>query len=439
MIKKRYILIPLVGLIGLVIIIVIAGAIGYLLLSRHAGDTEMVFAATEVGTPVGDKVTKAIGPEGGSITSPDGRLTLTVPENALAETVAFSIQPVTNKFGGGLGLAYKLEPDGKTFDTPLDISVHYDDHDLEGTFPEALSLAYQDDKGAWHMQKAIYLDKDKKTIEVSTTHFSNWSYAPKLKVSPSEATVRVGEKVRLSLTDCDESLIQRFLIKILPFGFGAPCSLSASWFGSWKLVGEGTLTDAGSPSYDMIYTAPGKKPKPNKAIVVITREEFMVWVPRPCMYDDGAMKGKNNDIWKIPKKCGKLVPGPGSVEAVITIVDRGYKATGSSHDVVYSGDVCDVEKPFTVKGTGLANFDLKFVPSGPQSGTVSYTALYNVPGLAINEASTGTYKLVGDDADGFDILLELAGTAHTSKGDFSGDGGVKIHLSPATGNVCGGG
>jgi len=55
---------------------------------------------------------------------------------------------------------------------PLEISIRYDDHDLEGTVPEVLSLAYQDKGGAWHMQKVIKLDKDKKTITVSTTHFS---------------------------------------------------------------------------------------------------------------------------------------------------------------------------------------------------------------------------------------------------------------------------
>ena len=159
----------------------------------------------------------------------------------------------------------------------------------------------------------------------------------------------------------------------------------------------------------MIYTAPPKKPRPNIATVSIPYEL--------------ALRGDE-----------KYGGQRGMFTAHITIVDGGYKATGSSHDVVYSGDVCDVEKPFTVRGTGLANFDLKFVPSSATSGTVSYTAVYNVPGLAIKESSDGTYKLVGDGADGFDILVDIAGTAHTSRGDFSGDGGVKIHLTPGAGD-----
>jgi hypothetical protein len=158
--KKREIIIALCVLaIGVLTIGVLTiGALGYVLFSRKAGDTEVVFAATEVGTPEGSNVTKNIGPAGGTLASPDGRLTLTVPPNALAETVPFSIQPITNKAVGGLGLAYRLEPDGMTFTTPLQLAVRYDEHDLKGTIPEALSLAYQDKQGRWHLQKSLKLD-----------------------------------------------------------------------------------------------------------------------------------------------------------------------------------------------------------------------------------------------------------------------------------------
>jgi hypothetical protein len=135
---RREIIIALgVVIVGVFVGVLIIGVVAYRLYSNSTRDGEMVFAPTEVGTPAGNKVTKDIGPEGGTLVSPDGRLTLTVPQNALTETVPFSIQPVTSKFETGLGLSYRLEPEGKTFATPVDISVHYDDHDLEGTFPEA--------------------------------------------------------------------------------------------------------------------------------------------------------------------------------------------------------------------------------------------------------------------------------------------------------------
>src|SRR5216684_9417787 len=101
--KKRKIIIALgILIVGVFVGILIIGAVAYRLYSRKADDAELVFAPTEVGTPVGDKVTKDIGPAGGTLVSPDGRLTLTVPPNALTETLPFAIQPITNKAEGGL-------------------------------------------------------------------------------------------------------------------------------------------------------------------------------------------------------------------------------------------------------------------------------------------------------------------------------------------------
>src|SRR5713101_839974 len=121
--KRRKIIIALCVLtVGVLTIGVLTiGALGYRLFSGKANAGEIAFAPTEVGTPEGPNVTKVIGPAGGTLASPDGRLTLTVPPNALTETVAFSIQPIANKAEGGLGLAYRLEPNGKTFTTPLEI------------------------------------------------------------------------------------------------------------------------------------------------------------------------------------------------------------------------------------------------------------------------------------------------------------------------------
>src|SRR5258708_38269301 len=113
MIKKRYILIPLFGVITFVIMIAIVGSFLFL---RNADSTEMVFAPTEVGTPEGKNVTKDIGSAGGTLISPDGRLAITVPQNALTETLPFSISPITNKAESALGLAYRLGPNGATCD-----------------------------------------------------------------------------------------------------------------------------------------------------------------------------------------------------------------------------------------------------------------------------------------------------------------------------------
>ena len=435
MIKKRYIFIPLVVIaIGVIVI----GALAYILFARTAESTEIVFAPTEVGTPVGDKVTKDIGPAGGTLVSPDGRLTLTVPEDTLAETIAFSIQPVTNKFGGGLGPAYKLEPDTKTFTTPLEISVHYDDHDLEGTFPEALSLAYQDDKGAWHMQKEIDLDKDKKTITIATAHFSIWAFDSELKVSPVKAMVRVGQKVSLSLTHCDEGLISSGLSKIVDLldrlinGESHPCK-PGLWlqYDRWQLVGEGEIAYA-DPL--LTYTAPGKKPSPNIATVVFYQDNFLIRVERPCTNADWGIRGKNDQKIFIPKKCYKVVPGPESVQSVITIIGRGYRASGSDGPTSYSGTVCSLDKEFTVIGhNGPLDLTFKFTPSGDgRAGTGTLGGSVSVA----TWIGDGPYTIEGFDSEKPKIVWV---TDQTVSGKISGRGTFHIDLVPLDTDECGGG
>jgi hypothetical protein len=162
MIRKKYILIPLV----VIIVIISVGALSYYLFLSKVSSGEMVFAPTEVGTPEGPNVTKNIGSAGGTPSSPDGRLTLTVPQSALTETVSFSIQPITNKSEGGLGLAYRLEPNGQTFATPVEITFKYTNGDLEGTAAEFLGAAYQDRERRWHILNSIHVDQPSGTLTV---------------------------------------------------------------------------------------------------------------------------------------------------------------------------------------------------------------------------------------------------------------------------------
>jgi hypothetical protein len=93
MIKKRYLFIPLAALmIGVLVI----GVAGYVLLSRKGSDTVAMSIATLVGLPNGPATKKRIGSAGGSIASPDGRIVVDVPPDALPGPLDFSVQPITN-------------------------------------------------------------------------------------------------------------------------------------------------------------------------------------------------------------------------------------------------------------------------------------------------------------------------------------------------------
>jgi hypothetical protein len=425
MIKKRYIFIPLVVLsIGVLVI----GAIGYILFFRQADGHEVVFAATEVGAPEGPAATKNIGPSGGTLESPDGRLTLTVPQNALTETVPFSIQPVTDKFEAGLGSSYRLEPSGMTFDTPLDISVHYDDHDLESTIPEALSLAYQDKDGAWHAQNGIDLNKGTKTITFSATHFSDYALIWRLRLLPAKATLHPGESVKILPTDCAPVGVFWNALHYIA-GMSEICGDGWGYDSDWKLVGEGKLTQDWPR---LIYTAPGKKPTPNVATVVLYNPKAMLPIPRPCTERDGYVSGKNSEKWILRTRCYNFVPGQ-SVESVITIVDWGYKVSGQDGPVSYSGVVCDLDRPFSVTTTmGPLTFPTKFEPHDAASGIATWGATYYARG-----AGSGPYS-VTEDGSGYKITLHMASSVSLAGRTAGGSGDAHIVLTPLEGNECSG-
>jgi hypothetical protein len=401
--KSLKILIPL--LVVLTIGVVVIGTLGYILFSKKTVNTEMIFPTTEVGTPVGDKVTKDIGPAGGTIASPGGRLTLTVPQNALTEAVAFSIQPITNKAGGGLGLAYRLEPSGKTFTTPLQISVRYDEHDLEGTIPEVLALAYQDQQREWHEVKSLNQTKD--TLTVATTHFTDWSFLAKMRLEPATATLGVGKTLYIVLIGCANPELTRYErfnrwmdgpektaeneARERHCKFGTIGRAGFSWY-----VDVGTIGDDDNP---VLYTAPPKKPTPNVATVV-----FPYYV------------GSDSNGWR-----------KGMFTSHVTIVDHGYRASGNAGgDTVFSGDICDLEKHFTIKTNNPFLSSLEFVPSSPTKGTYSFSTTYGVTG-----GGGGKYTITGSDALWTGIELNSSSTATFPIGPtLHGSGPVHIDLVP---------
>ena len=65
---------------------------------------------TGSGEPFGQPDQITIGPEGGTINSSDGLLSVNIPQGALLSSTVISIQPVTNQAPLGLGNGYRLGP-----------------------------------------------------------------------------------------------------------------------------------------------------------------------------------------------------------------------------------------------------------------------------------------------------------------------------------------
>lgn len=160
-------------------------------------------AITAVGTPVGDPVTKTIGTSGGSIASPDGVMELTIPAGALSINTAITIQPVTNKAPGGIGVAYDLLPNGTTFSKPATLTFHYTEEDVNGSNPLFLYIAYQDISGAWVSDlKNQLLDSLAQTISLDISHFTiNSMGADWPKIVPQPDIVKAGKTSRLFVAE----------------------------------------------------------------------------------------------------------------------------------------------------------------------------------------------------------------------------------------------
>ena len=130
---------------------------------------------TAIGTPAGNPVTKNIGPAGGSISSDDGLIQLSIPAGALTANTDITIQPITNECPGGIGLAYDMLPNGTKFKVPATITFHYTDDDLAGADPYFFFIAYQDSSFAW---KADMINRDvdtiAKTVSLDISHFTGY-------------------------------------------------------------------------------------------------------------------------------------------------------------------------------------------------------------------------------------------------------------------------
>ena len=158
---------------------------------------------TPVGTPIGTPSTATIGATGGSLKSPDGRLEVIIPANALSASTQISVQPGTNEAPLGTGVAYSLTPYGQKFSKPVTVVLHYNDSDRAGTDIHALAIATQKDDHIWYAFKTVSLDSAAGTLSVSTSHFSWYSLFDYVKLIPYQGTVKVNQRIPLKVISSD--------------------------------------------------------------------------------------------------------------------------------------------------------------------------------------------------------------------------------------------
>lgn len=278
--------------------------------------------ATAVGVPNGTAVSASIGPVGGTLTSADGKLMLTVPANAVSGSTTFTIQPISNEAPGGASQAYRMLPDGQTFAAPVKLAFSYDDQDPRGADPDALGVAYQDTKRFWRSLKTVQLDQVGRKLTVSTSHFSDWtSHLTGLQLQPGQASVAVGKSIGLLLVNCktfevtDE--LQSLTLACVPPFFTATAS---GWAVNGAPAGVTALgLVARTSDISATYTAPATKPSPNRVAVstqVVGAARSITVVSNITIFDDSWV-GTGKSVTCTADGCG----GNGAAE-VTWILDK---------------------------------------------------------------------------------------------------------------------
>lgn len=141
--------------------------------------------------------------DGIEITSPDGNLTVTIPENTIAlgedgkslerlSVVTNGNPPEPPEGAYIIGLPYTFGPGGATFDPPMTLTWSYDpDAVPEGVVESSLVVAYYDeDAGEW-VELECVVDTENNTITATVYHFTVFALIATQPPTPEEPTVPV--------------------------------------------------------------------------------------------------------------------------------------------------------------------------------------------------------------------------------------------------------
>ncbi|MFC4453913.1 hypothetical protein [Deinococcus sonorensis] len=164
------------------------------------------------GTPTGPATTAVVGPSGGTLTSSDGKVRLTVPAGALSADTTLSVQPITVTAPHGK-VAYRLSPATVTFAKPAELtltSAAAQPLSTAGPTAENRSvgslIAQQDQAGRWQANMGTVQDAATHSLKTTLRGFGDFAWADAIQLSPESATVQTGGSVALVVKTCVNDL-----------------------------------------------------------------------------------------------------------------------------------------------------------------------------------------------------------------------------------------
>jgi len=151
------------------------------------------------GNSTGTPVSKTIGSGGGTVQSGDGKLQITLPANSIEGETQINIQPITNTLTEGSGNhAYRIESNGVRLRKPVTLTFYYKESILTDGAENGLMVAYQRNDGIWCALPTA-LNSQKKSLSITTDHFSDWMFFENLTLRKDKEKVEKGDQVELDL------------------------------------------------------------------------------------------------------------------------------------------------------------------------------------------------------------------------------------------------
>lgn len=240
------------------------------------------------GNPTGSSSTTTIGIAGGTAVSTDGRLTLSIPAGALSGDTQIGIQPISNLAPLGIqSSAYRLTPEGVTFNSPVELTFSYANLELEGTPADFLWVTTQKADGSWEAARKSVVNTSNQTVRVEVSHFSDWALGKfiDLGLAPGTATLAKNQILRLfavgfkQVQDDEDDFVPLYPInhddgELVPLVPVMPDETQMTGFQitGWSLNGNMAPVsgDAGHlvpEDFTAVYQAPAEVPSPNPVAV----------------------------------------------------------------------------------------------------------------------------------------------------------------------------
>ncbi|MCM3876879.1 MAG: hypothetical protein NEA02_10715 [Thermoanaerobaculia bacterium] len=234
-----------------------------------------------------------IGPQGGSIRSDDGRLTLRVPAGALMSSVTISVETnPSNEAPQGMGASYRIFPGGLSFAKAATLVFQFDSEDLAGSASGALGLAFQSG-GRWFVATGGAVSGAARTLTVPITSTATvtastsphplaetspevWAPFSAFRLYPARKTILTNQSVSLVVYTVGLSSSASSYPGSSPLSVPVnPNEVTYSWYVNGVFLGNSSVGSITDFDQSARYTAPDCPPPGNPVSVVVRlRDEF---------------------------------------------------------------------------------------------------------------------------------------------------------------------